>query len=121
MKENNEDDDVNRQVEPTSDGQVEPTSDSGVTRVEPDDAMRESGENERSEPNDMQIGILANLAIEYIKYGKHVSELFSPPRVCRAALKIGLKPGMSFDMTETDPDDGEPWDFTIPEKRKKAK
>ena len=114
MKDSNEtNDDDERQVEPVSDNQA--------FKVEPDSVMQEPGENERDEPNDMNIGILAQLAIEYIKYGKHVSELFSPPRVCRAALKIGLKPGMSFDMTETDPDDGQPWDFTVLEKRKKAK
>jgi len=118
---NKQDEEMNDVNENDENRQVEPASASHIPRVEPESAVHVPGENESTEPADMQIGILAQLAIEYIKYGKHVSELFSPPRVCRAAFKVGLKPGMSFDMTETDPDDGEPWDFTIPEKRIKAK
>ena len=49
------------------------------------------------------------------------SELYSPPRVCAAALKVGLKPGMSFDLTELDPEDNMPWDFTLKSKRERAK
>ena len=67
----------------------------------------------------MDIGMLANLAIEYIKYNKDVSEIYSPPRVCSTALKVGLDPGTSFDLTEVDPVDGKPWDFVDPQKRER--
>ena len=60
--------------------------------------------------------MLANLAIEYIKYNKDVSELYSPPRVCQTALKVGLDAGTSFDLTELDPYDNKPWDFCLQEK-----
>ena len=65
--------------------------------------------------------MLANLAIEYMKYNMDVSELYSPPRVCKTALKIGLDPGTSFDLTENDPFDNKPWNFSDPEKRKRAR
>jgi hypothetical protein len=73
------------------------------------------------EDADMPVGMLAQLAIEYIKYGHHVSEIYSPLRVNRAATKIGLKPGFSLDLTETDPYDGMPWDFSKEEKRARAR
>ena len=70
---------------------------------------------------DMDIGMLANLAIEYIKYNKDVSELYSPPRVCSTALKIGPNAGTSFDLTELDPIDNKPWDFNDPVKRERER
>ena len=70
---------------------------------------------------DMDIGMLANLAIKYVKYNKAVSELYSPPRVCSAALKRGLSPGTSCDLTEVDPVDNKPWDFSDPVKRERAR
>ncbi len=49
-----------------------------------------------------------------------VSEVYSPPRVSETAGEMGLRPGWALDLTTTDPDDGRPWDFNEPEKRKKA-
>ncbi len=56
---------------------------------------------------------------------KHlVHEIYSPPRV-NAEIRRGryayLAPGLSFDITVNDPDDGLPWDFTRREKRDKAR
>ena len=64
---------------------------------------------------------MAQLAIEYIKYGVHVSEVYSPPRVGQLASKLGLSAGTSFDLTQADPDDGLAWDFNLESKRDKAK
>ena len=36
-------------------------------------------------------------------------------------MKIGLDAGTSFDLTEMDPHDNQPWDFTSEEKRNRAK
>ena len=33
--------------------------------------------------DDMDVGFLAEIAYEYIKYGQHVSEVYSPPRVAK--------------------------------------
>ena len=68
----------------------------------------------------MNLGLLANIAIEYIKYGKHVSEVYSPPRVTHIAKKVGLSTGFALDLTQLDPDDGMPWDLSCPEKQAKA-
>ena len=56
---------------------------------------------------------------------KHlVSEIYSPPRVT-AAIRRGryahLAPGLAFDITVRDPDDGLPWDFSRRDKREKAR
>ena len=32
-----------------------------------------------------------------------------------------LSPGMAFDLTQNDPEDGQPWDFNVLEKAEKAK
>ncbi len=53
-----------------------------------------------------------------------VSEIYSPPRVTeelRQRPRRWLLPGFALDITVADPDDGEPWDFTRPEKREKAR
>ena len=50
----------------------------------------------------------------------HVSEIYSPPRVTGLAHFYGLLPGMALDLSIEDPDDGKPWDFNDPSKRKKA-
>ena len=81
----------------------------------------DEGESEPAgEDNNMPIGLIAQIAIECIKFGKHVSEIFSPPRVTKVANKIGLKPGFALDLTENDPVDGLPWDFSKQEKRERA-
>ena len=53
-----------------------------------------------------------------------VSEIYSPPRVTK--MLSGMKghplaPGFALDITCTDPDDGQPWDFDMKEKRDKAR
>ena len=50
----------------------------------------------------------------------HVSEIYSPPRITEMARKMGLEAGWALDLTEVDPDDNEPWDFSKKEKRDKA-
>ena len=52
-----------------------------------------------------------------------VSEIYSPPRVADAArrhARFGRVPGLSFDLTEIDNDEGRPWDFYDAAKREKA-
>ena len=59
------------------------------------------------------------------QYGRKVQfsihELYSPPRVNNIASRLRQIPGMSFDITINDPDDGQPWDFNNPEKADKAR
>ena len=56
---------------------------------------------------------------------KHlVSEIYSPPRITaelRRRPRRHLLPGFALDLTVTDPDDGQPWDFCSREKREKAR
>ena len=47
---------------------------------------------------------------------KHVSEVWSPPRVTALASKYGLTPGSAYDI-ETNDSNGKAWDFDIPEQR----
>ena len=61
--------------------------------------------------NNIHINMLAQVAIEYINYGAHVSEVYSPLRVGKLASKLGLSAGTSFDLTQVDPDDGQPWEL----------
>lgn len=51
-------------------------------------------------------------------------EIYSPPRVTKIAnLLPSLRciPGLALDLTTVDPEDGEPWDFSLKEKRQKAR
>ena len=51
-----------------------------------------------------------------------VSEVYSPPRVTKAAkvlTKLGITPGFALDIT-VDDETGEPWDLSKPEKQDKA-
>jgi len=53
-----------------------------------------------------------------------VSEVYSPPRVTEMLKQISnhrLTPGLALDLTCTDPDDGQPWNFDVKEKRDKAR
>ena len=50
-----------------------------------------------------------------------VAEVYSPPRITAMARTMGLKDGWALDLTEVDPDDGEPWDLSRKDKREKAK
>ncbi len=48
-----------------------------------------------------------------------ISEIYSPPRMAKAASALGLKGGWSLDLTTTD-DDGSKWDFRNESMRKRA-
>ncbi len=50
-----------------------------------------------------------------------VAEIYSPPRITAMARTMGLNDGWALDLTEIDPDDGEPWDLSVKTKREKAK
>ena len=50
---------------------------------------------------------------------KHVSEVWSPPRVTALASEYGLSPGTAYDI-ETKDELGNPWDFDKPEQRNKC-
>ena len=55
-----------------------------------------------------------------------VSEIYSPPRITqelksRRSKFRNLAPGLAFDLTVNDPDDGQPWDFSLKSKRDKAR
>ncbi len=76
--------------------------------------------------------LLASVSLSGRKYGREtraahmriVSEVYSPPRVTAELKKdrhTHLVPGFAFDVTVDDPDDGQPWDFFIREKRGKAR
>ncbi len=55
---------------------------------------------------------------------KMISEIYSPPRVTKMLEQMRnrhVMPGFALDLTVVDPDDGKPWDFTVPEKRAKAR
>ena len=48
-------------------------------------------------------------------------EIFNPMRFASEAARFGLTAGMAFDITQCDPDDGQPWGFDVPAKRAKCK
>lgn len=55
---------------------------------------------------------------------KIVSDIYSPPRVNTLIRELRPKhvmPGLPFDIMVTDPEDGMPCDFSIPEKRARAR
>ena len=47
----------------------------------------------------MNIGFLAELSYEYIKYGQRVSKAYSPPGVAAIAHKLNLRPGFLIDLS----------------------
>ena len=47
-------------------------------------------------------------------------EVYSPPRITEVICEMGMRPAWALDLTVMDSDDGEPWDFTVAEKRAKA-
>ena len=83
-------------------------------------------DTEDEAPQDVDIANIAKNA--YLKIaaemlgnlGRHVSEIYSPPRVTSYAHKLGLLPGFALDLLENDPYDNKPWDFRIKEKRDRA-
>ena len=53
-----------------------------------------------------------------------VSEIYSPPRVTQLLHETRhkhLMPGFAFDITMVDPVDGQPWDFALEHKRRRAR
>ena len=50
-----------------------------------------------------------------------IAEVYSPPRITEMARRLGLRGGWALDLTETDPEDGKPWDLSDPNKRARAK
>ena len=53
-----------------------------------------------------------------------LSEIYSPPRITemiRRSKSKHILPGYAFDLTTVDPEDGQPWDFSIPAKRERAR
>ena len=50
-----------------------------------------------------------------------VSEVYSPPRVTARAEQFGIQAGFALDLTVPDPEDGNPWDFSVRSKREKCK
>ena len=50
----------------------------------------------------------------------HVSEVYSPPRISEMAGKMGMAQGWALDLTTVDPDDGQPWNFNMKDKKNKA-
>ena len=61
----------------------------------------------------------ATVNMKYL-LGIDVSEVYSPSRVVALAEQYGLTPGFSLDI-QTQDDEGNPWDFTDPKQRAKAK
>jgi hypothetical protein len=57
-------------------------------------------------------------------YRRVLSEIYSPPRITKALSYLPnakLVPGYALDLTVVDPSDGEPWDFFVASKRKRAR
>ena len=57
-------------------------------------------------------------------FNRIVSEIYSPPRVTAEIQRSGfkhLRAGLALDLTVSDPDDGQPWDFSRRDKREKAR
>ena len=52
---------------------------------------------------------------------RHVTEVYSPPRITSMVERFKLIPGLALDLTTIDPDDQLPWGFDDPAKRQKAK
>ena len=52
--------------------------------------------------------------------GDEVAEIYSPPRITAMAKMLGMKEGWALDLTVND-EDGEAWDFSRPEKQRRAK
>eukprot|EP00972_Heterocapsa_arctica_P015186 2236928-Heterocapsa_arctica.AAC.1 len=50
-----------------------------------------------------------------------VGEVYSPPRVTARSTQFGVKPCFALDLTEVDPDDGKPWDFSLEEEDEGAR
>ena len=53
-------------------------------------------------------------------FGLDCGEVYSPPRITRMASEMGLHSAWASDLTVMDAEDGMPWDFKLPAKRKRA-
>ena len=80
------------------------------------------------EPHEHQVPSRKNLELNQLNinsyvenFDHHVSEVFNPGRFLDGASARGLSTGYAFDMTQLDPDDGEPWDMNNEAKRNKAR
>ena len=53
-------------------------------------------------------------------FGLDCGEVYSPPRITKMASEMGLRRAWALDLTVTDSEDGMPWDFNMPAKRRRA-
>ena len=53
-------------------------------------------------------------------FGFDCGEVYSPPRITKMGSDMGLHPAWALDLTVIDSEDGMPWDFNLPAKRKRA-
>ena len=66
-------------------------------------------------PQDMCPGELLSVLRDASSMGDpHVSEIYSPPRICALASKYGMRAGFSLDLTVLN-DEEIPWNFDKPE------
>ena len=95
----------------------------GIKRGGDEDEQDRAAQRRRIEQN-LSSAELACLS-EMLQLGSlssnMVSEIYSRPRVALEATNFGFERGFSMDLREVDPDDGQPWDFTVHEKREKAR
>ena len=68
-----------------------------------------------------QLNARRRRTIRQVNHCTDVGEIYSPPRITAMASKLGLKPAWALDLTQMDPVDGLPWDFTVAEKRERAR
>ncbi len=57
--------------------------------------------------------------VRILSGGVDISEVYSPRRVVAMAEAMGLRGGLSMDLTTLD-EEGKPWNFNVPEMRRKA-
>ena len=106
---------------PQQDAVVVPIHEDGMDGPVEPNLMSDANVNEPIINDEgMDVGLLAQIAIEHIKFGVHVAEVFSPPRVTALADKVNLSAGFALDLTQVDAETGKPWNFSDPEMRDKA-
>lgn len=77
-----------------------------------DDQMYDEIRSIRTDSEDMISSMIATVQ-------RHVSEVWSPPRVTAMAPSYGLVPGSAYDI-EADDEKGAPWNFDVLEQRNKC-
>ena len=96
-----------------------------MVRELPKEALRELAEEITAlQSSAMQLGASREAVQDAARQELHlvVSEIYSPPRVTRAARMLphlGITPGFALDLIVED-QDGKPWGFDDPQKRNKA-